>query len=179
MDSPRRFEDTPEQGSPSVEQGESSDGADPPAPAYQLALADHDREYGCRYCHKKFSNKQALGGHQNAHKVERAMEKNVQETGGISYYDDDPNPYPYPYPYPARMNAPAPFLGSSRHQDFLHRTSLFSWRGGSGGVVAYNPRPCSASAPPARPHYMLPGHDGNVRLPNFGPGSSGFFRVSS
>ncbi|CAA2970360.1 zinc finger 1-like [Olea europaea subsp. europaea] len=38
---------------------------------------EEEREYGCRYCEKVFSNKQALGGHMNAHKLERTIEKNI------------------------------------------------------------------------------------------------------
>lgn len=38
-----------------------------------------ERVYSCRYCHKKFSSKQAFGGHQNAHKVERLVQRNAQE----------------------------------------------------------------------------------------------------
>ncbi|CAI9782882.1 unnamed protein product [Fraxinus pennsylvanica] len=38
---------------------------------------EEEREYGCRYCEKVFSSKQALGGHMNAHKLERTIEKKI------------------------------------------------------------------------------------------------------
>ncbi|CAI9783026.1 unnamed protein product [Fraxinus pennsylvanica] len=60
-----------------------------------MHVTDHviERVYGCNYCHKKFSTKQALGGHQNAHTVERVIERNAREgletnfrhVGGPSY----------------------------------------------------------------------------------------------
>lgn len=38
-----------------------------------------ERVYGCKYCNKEFSSKQALGGHQNGHKVERVTERNARK----------------------------------------------------------------------------------------------------
>ncbi|KAG8372173.1 hypothetical protein BUALT_Bualt12G0038900 [Buddleja alternifolia] len=80
-----------------------------------------DREYGCKYCSKKFSNKQALGGHQNAHKIERAVEKSArdQEHGNhFGYFGGNPSYHGI---------TPTPFVGSfNRSHEFMNRAIINS-----------------------------------------------------
>jgi C2H2-type zinc finger len=59
---------------------------DPSARTEQL------RVFSCNYCNRKFHTSQALGGHQNAHKLERSLAKRSRELVlAMSRIETDPS----------------------------------------------------------------------------------------
>ncbi|TMW98686.1 hypothetical protein EJD97_003625 [Solanum chilense] len=127
--------------------------------------ASDARTFSCSFCKREFSTSQALGGHQNAHKQERALAKRRNGLVDVVSSFGPPNYHPYYNPY-SSFNSHMPF-----HTSFPTRSSL-----GLQGDSSMIHKPTSY---PTWPYFSAYNFRLNLEKWSSSSSSSSFFRTEN
>lgn len=121
------------------------------------------KTFSCNFCKREFSTSQALGGHQNAHKQERALAKRRNGLVDVVSPFVPHNYHPCYNPY-SNFNSRIPFHGS-----FASRSSSLGVQGDSHAIL----KPTSCQKWPFFSSYNFPFN------PEKWSSSSSFFRTEN